>query len=596
MTGSINIFSDLTREFISGDSDTVVDVITFAEASWGLNLKLLPSQKMILKCFYSMELDTQNKYIPVPNIVNDKILYTFTESEFLHFLHEEGRCNTNTVEGKNFQELVLCVGRRGAKSVTAAIVAAYEKYKLVKRGDPAKYYGHQAGASICVLNVAPTDEQASVVFSNIQEFVRRCPYLRDRVLHSTLTYFDLCTDADMAVKGRKPTASLTTISGGCSANSLRGQNSIVVIMDEMAFFITNEGRFSGSQVYKALTPSIGSFGNDGKILCLSSPNAKYGEFYDRYIYAQTDSDFVLSFKMYSAMANNSVSSAILHAARRKSRPAFMCEYGGEFSDSVKAWVEDEDEFRRCVVKSPQRTKGEPDCRYYVGLDLGFKNDGAAIAIAHKDRKTEKIHVDFADVWYSGSSDVWEQEKSIYHGCRKYSHKELLMMSDIVDELEALAKWFPLVKGLFDQSNGYALAELLRARGFTQIEMENFSDKTNHEVYELFKRLYSEELLVLYEHPVYVPEMFTLEGESLNKNYICVRAPRRVGCHDDISDAIVRAVASCYRDNAGQTRRLSTGTTKMGGGVHGVSAARSLPMRLRRAEITGRTTGLMRRYR
>lgn len=552
-----NLIAELAKEFITGNSDEVVDIITFVEAAWGLNINLLPAQRFILKCLYGLELDGTNKVINVPDVVNEHLLYTFTEKEFLHWLYEEGRCNVDITEGKIFQELVLALGRRGTKSTMASCISNYELYKLVKRGDPSRHYNFPPNTAISILNVAPTDDQSGIVFDMTKAMAMRCPYMRDRSLHDTMTYFDLQTDADMKMRGR-PKASLVSIAGGCSSNALRGRNAIIVIMDEMAHFIDNNGRFSGSEVYKALTPSISSFGRDGKIVSISSPYAKFGSFYDRFVQSFDEPEITLMFKMYSAMVNPTIPTEILRAARRRDRVGFMCEYGGEFSDSIVAWIDDEEEFKRCVVNKTPTGRGVLDEKYFMGIDIGFKNDGNSIAIVHKDKKTGKIILDYANVWYSSSSDVWDYDDGIYKDCNKYAEGELLKMSDLVQEVKDLLRWFPVKSGVFDQSNGYALAELFRASNIKHITMTHFTDKLNSDVYTLSKRLYAEGLIELFDHQVLVPEMLSLEAERKTGKKVLVRAPNRRGAHDDISDAFVRAVWMCYTGFKDRARNLSVG--------------------------------------
>ena len=562
-----NLIAELAKEFISGNTEEVVDIITFVEAAWGLNIKLLPGQRFILKCLYGMELEDYEKIIKVPDIVNEHILYEFTEKEFLKWLYEEGRCNVDNTEGKIFQELVLCIGRRGTKSTLSSCVSNYELYKLVKRGDPSKFYNFPPNTQISILNVAPTDDQSSIVFDMIQAMAMQCPYMRDRSLHQTMTYFDLQTDKDMKTHGR-PKASLLSIAGGCSSNALRGRNAIVVIMDEMAHFIDNNGRFSGSEVYKALTPSISSFGRDGKIISISSPYAKFGSFYDRYVDSFDEGDITLMFKMYSAMVNPTIPTEILKAARRRDRVGFTCEYGGEFSDSIVAWVDDEEEFKRCVTDVKPTGRGNRETNYFMGIDIGFKNDGNAISIVHRDKKSGKIILDYADCWFSGSSDVWEKDDGIYKDCTKYAENELLKMADLVKDVQELLRWFPIKAGVFDQSNGYALAELFRTKNIKPIVMEHFTDKKNSEIYQLAKRLYAEGLLEIYNHPVLVPEMISLEADKKPGKKILVRAPNRRGAHDDISDAFVRAVWMCYSGHKDRATHMAVGA----GGSIGVTGS------------------------
>ena len=554
---STNLIAELAKEFISG-SHEIVDIITFVEASWGLNFKLFPIQKFILRCLYGLPLNKTEKTIVVPDLTNEHILFTLSETEMLAWLYAEGRCNTDVTEGKIFSEMILSIGRRGTKSSLAACVSDYEFYKLLKRGNPAEYYTQPSTAAIHILNVAPTDDQAGDLFDMIHTLAVNCPFLRDRTLHSTMTYFDLQTDTDLEA-GRKR-ASLTSLAGGCSSNGLRGKNAIVVIMDEMAFFIDNAGRFSGEEVYKALTPSTASFKRDGKTLLLSSPYAKYGKFYERFEASKNEPDTTLMFKMYSALGNPNIAKEILITKRKQDRASFMCEFGGEFSDSITAWIDDETEFKQCVSPIIPAARGEPDVAYYWGIDLGFKNDGTGLAIVHKDRKTDKIVLDHADVWFSASSDVWEFEKGIYRNCTKYAGNELIQMSDIMEEVRELMKWFPAKAGIFDQHNGYALAEIFRQNQLSQFEMVQFTETTNSEIFELVKRLYAERLVQLYNHPVLISELLTLEAEKKAK--IKVRAPNRRGAHDDLSTAYARAVWTCFNNHKDRPRNVTTGT---GGG-------------------------------
>jgi len=53
------------------------------------------------------------------------------------------------------------------------------------------------------------------------------------------------------------------------------------------------------------------------------------------------------------------------------------------------------------------------------------------------------------------------------------------------------------------------------------------------VYQLLKMLIMDELVELFNHPVLIPELLTLEAERKSKNRIEVRAPLQRGFHDDI---------------------------------------------------------------
>jgi hypothetical protein len=72
-------------------------------------------------------------------------------------------------------------------------------------------------------------------------------------------------------------------------------------------------------------------------------------------------------------------------------------------------------------------------------------------------------------------------------------------------------------------------------------------------------LYAEQLLELFDHPVLTKEMLSLEAEKKSKDKVAVRAPKRTGSHDDISDAFCRAVWKCYNGFRERPSCMSTGS-------------------------------------
>jgi intein/homing endonuclease len=444
-------------------------------------------------------------------------------------------------------------------STLAAIISCYETYKLLKLMDPVAYYGFPPDTPIMVTNVAPSDEVARVTFDMILGFFRNCPYLRDRSINETQNYFNVKTDADLSIERFKEHATIVVRANGSSSSTLRGKNNIVLIFDELAHFIDNNGRFSGTSVWQALTPSRASFKGTGRIVAISSPYAKYGIFYDRYNQSFQETDHVLMFQMHSALMNPDIDPIDLKSDMRRNKSQFTCEYGAEFSDSIVAWIEEPERFKRCVSKERKTgpSRGVNGVLYFMGVDVGFKNDGTAVAIVHRDEATKKITLDYADVWFSGSSDVWDFEDGLYSGCGRYSYDSLLRLNDIVREIEEAHKWFPIKSGWFDQNNGYSLMEILHTHKMTQFHMENVTDVMNSAIYNLLTTLYLDGLLDLWDHPILVPELLLLEAERRSKNRVLVRAPNKRGAHDDLSDAYARAVWECYHHYKEQGNKVTS---------------------------------------
>jgi hypothetical protein len=174
-----------------------VDIITFCESPWGLNMNkttgntcLRPVQKLILKCFYNIPLDDKEKSIIVRDFLNEQELYKMTEKEYLDYLWSEGRTN---LRGQNFSihrnELVLVCGRRSGKCVAKGTLVltplgpvAIEELKV---GDTV--YGYNKDGSVSETKVKNTFVQG------VKEVVELLNH--GRVLAaSTEDHRWLCTD------------------------------------------------------------------------------------------------------------------------------------------------------------------------------------------------------------------------------------------------------------------------------------------------------------------------------------------------------------------------------------------------------------------
>ena len=544
--------SDLAENYKKSlSSGQTVDIVTFAQAKWGLNFRLFPTQKFLLKAFYGMELNDTEENIIVPDDMNIKEIGRFTEKGFMDFLIQTKRTNIKEyIPGQRRRELILCCGRRSSKSVLASIISNFETYRLIKMGNPQDYFGFPSGQQIAVTTVATTEEQASTLFDMMKARCANCSYLKDRVVNKTQTYFNLMTDED-EIKQADP--SILMLCGGAGAQSLRGKNNLIVMFDEAAFF-AQSGRLSGDEIYQALTPSIASFtragqksGGQGRIIMLSSPYAKSGLFYQKYLESFDSPDSMLMFKMYTAMVNPTIDSSILRDAKRKNPVMFACEYGAEFSDNVTSWT-DQETLEKVLNRnqSVNCKKGRPEIEYYMGLDYGGKTDGSSVAVVHKE--DEKIILDYADVYYSGASDVWTAYNQTYQSANKmFAGYEIIPIQGFADEIKRLCQIFPIKYGWFDQFNGYALLEVLKAKGLLQFEIKSVSAGLNTQVFQVCKTLINSGLISIFNHEILVPQLLQLQ-ETKNGCQLSVEAPQRSGYHDDISDAFVRAVYGCYQNS------------------------------------------------
>jgi len=381
-----------------------------------------------------------------------------------------------------------------------------------------------------------------------------CKFIKDRVIKETKEFFYVQTDSDKEIGDK--VARIKFLAGNCSSASLRGHASIVIVFDEMAFFIDNGGRFSGDEVYKALSPSAATFKapgmrGDGKLILLSSPSAKYGKFYDRVMQSYDEPDSVFMLRLPSSVMNPNIDSDYLKSEYKKDRRMFVQEYGAEFGDSVMSWIADESNLLACVnPANKNRTKGETGQEYFIGIDYGAKNDATAFAIVHRGNDG-KIIVDRVEGWFNEGSDVWEKENSIYKDCLKYNG-DFISASSLAERVNELNNWFPIKKGNFDQFNGYGILEELYKYNLHMIEMVSSTEMLNSKIFQIMRTLIENNLI---EFPAYDPlikELLLLESEQRTKNKCIVKAPNKKGAHDDLANALGLAVALCYEEYANKS--------------------------------------------
>jgi intein/homing endonuclease len=100
-------------------------------------MRLYPVQRFLVKLYYFLPLEDREKTIEVKDMLGTKVLYRFTECEYLKFLYNEGRCNIGAVDRER-RQLILSIGRRGGKCVSddTLLVTSRGMLRPTELGDP----------------------------------------------------------------------------------------------------------------------------------------------------------------------------------------------------------------------------------------------------------------------------------------------------------------------------------------------------------------------------------------------------------------------------------------------------------------------------
>jgi hypothetical protein len=579
LAGTVDSF--LTKKRSLGKAEGEVEflsVIDFIERFKLLPYGLYPVQRFIVKLYYNIPLDSVEKTIRISDKFNTKILHHFTEVEYLEYLYAQGRCNIRKQDGKDRRELVLVLGRRSGKSTLSAIFAAYELYKLLSRGHPQSYYGVPPGNEIRVMCLANDKEQASIVFGEMSAHVEQVEFFKSSKINTTQSYLRFQTEHDRQKFGEtSKKGSIVATFKSSIAKGIRGRGVMCAILDELAFFVDN-GKSSASQVYKAMVPSIAQFSpkdpNDkkrpvgpshGRIISISSPDARDGFFYNLYQLAMSGSEAADNMLMIQAPTwevNTSIDSSYYKVEYAKDPKSFDTEHGANFSDRVRGWIEDARDLLDCVFPDLKPLlRGNPREPFFCGIDFGLVGDGTAVALTRLN--SGRIELGYHEAWYAKRrwSDVNPHLREIGASpstpyCDTLQDVQRLDIQELAEWLRVLNTKFFIVKGVFDQYGGNIFEQELHKRGLKQFEFRYFTPANSSDAFRDAKMLMYNKQLALYDFPLpemssiesdkrlhspLITELLELQATAVGKGMLSVEAPSVAGKHDDVSDALIRSL-------------------------------------------------------
>lgn len=556
----------------------IFNILDYIEQPWGLGMTLYPVQKFLVKLYYYLPLDNRNRDIEIPDMFGTRVLYRFTEQEYLHYLYEEGRCNIG-VQDHDRRDLLLAIGRRSGKTTLSGVFASYEVYRLLNLHNPQEFYGLPNGNRIQLISVATDKDQAGLLFNEVTSHLAKCEYFKPFIANNTLSHIQFRTPYDIQKYGpttRHQDGKFVSFNGKCTlrvtfksciAKGLRGSGNIVVILDEMAHF-KDGGQSSAKDIYDAVTPSTAAFSPkdpantahpigpvEARVICISSPLNKGGKFYELYHLAMSKSqgsENLLAVQAPTWEVNPTLPSSYYRRKYHEDPAVFMTEHGAQFSDRVRGWIEREQDLLACVSASHRpKDAGAPRFPHQMGIDIGLVGDGSAIAITHVENN--QIYLDYHESWYAGidwrESNPHLDSRYPTEYARGISSVERLDFEEIAKWIVALTRRFYITEGLFDRWNGIPLEQALIKAGLKQFKSDFFTRDQTSKMYQAVKMLLFDEKIRLYDWPIsegtkhspLITELLSLQAQQMSKNIVLVAAPETTGHHDDMSDALIRAV-------------------------------------------------------
>lgn len=306
-----------------------------------------------------------------------------SEDEALRiFTKHTGRTTYNPPPG-GYMEVAAVVGRQSGKTFISATVAAFEAVTTPPNPDGTELYG------LLVAQDARASLRAAFAYATAPFDV--VPSLRAMVPSGWRAAFRKARKVD----------SLTLSTGmvlaayPCRPAAVRGLRARVVILDELAFFRSNEGVDVGLEMLTAARPTLATTG--GKLWIFSSPYGPAGALYDlhRRHYGRDDSP-VLVWQATAPEMNPTLSADYLARMAESDPEAYRSEVLAEFRSGVATFL-DAAVLAEAVDAGVRERAPRAGVAYAAFYDAsGGRSDAAALAIAH--RQGDVVLVDAVRAW------------------------------------------------------------------------------------------------------------------------------------------------------------------------------------------------------
>lgn len=270
----------------------------------------------------------------------------------------------------------LICGRRAGKSFILALVATF----LACFFNYAPYLARGERGTIMI--VASDRRQARTILRYIRALLNEVPLLKRMIERETAEGFDLANRVTIEIS----TASM---------KSVRGYTVVGALLDEAAFFSTEEGSASpDAEIVKAIKPAMSMIPN-AMLLVASSPYAKRGILWEAHRdHFGKEGDPTLVWQADTRTMNPSVPQSEIDDAYAADPASASAEFGAQFRSDIESYVTIE-AVLACVSDGVFERPRESGVTYSAFLDPsgGGGQDSYTMAIGHLDEPTGMAIVD-----------------------------------------------------------------------------------------------------------------------------------------------------------------------------------------------------------
>jgi hypothetical protein len=484
-----------------------------------MNLTPTPAQAVALKCAFGQLLDKKTKHevsmeytTTLGNFALRKV--KMTEVQLYEYMTDQ-KYKEGEQTSRNCINLI--VGRRGGKSLIAAMLAIYCAIKLNWK----PFLKKTPAATVAILS--HSIEFSEEILELIKELIEASPILTRLIDHSkkhTKSTFNL----SVPFVGKQGTtySRVTVKVGTASKKTIRGKAICALLCDEIAFWNLDEKAAERDEdILRAARPSLLQFKGNSMLLKLSSPSIRQGVLYDEYTKGQkrTLPPNYINLKAPSWVWNTILGQKEILTEYQLDPQGFDCEYRANFVDSISTFILPE-YVDLCTQQGISFLAPDPpnsNTVYVAAIDAAFKKDRFAFTIVGWNGHRLRQYI----------VKTWE-------GVR---HKPV-KAKDVAEYASKIMKDFKINKIYADQYAFQPLKEIFEQHNL-MLEERPFTNTYKKKIYFNLKKHIHNRTIDLLDNKICINEIKQLQVEQAATGTI--RIGHQVGGGDDCSDSL--AIAS-----------------------------------------------------
>jgi hypothetical protein len=264
-------------------------------------------------------------------------------------------------------EAWLVCGRRAGKSFILALIAVY----LACFRDWRPLLG--PGETGTVMIIAADRRQSRVIMRYCLGLPRNVPMLKELIVNVTQEQIELRNQIVIEIHT-------------CSFKSVRGYTCVAALLDEIAFWPTDElSSEPDVEVINAVKPSMATVPG-AMLLCASSPYARRGALWSAHQkHYGKDGDPVLVWQAATRDMNPTVPQSFIDQHMQEDPARAAAEYLAQFRTDIESYISREC-VEACVTRNVFERPPERNVSYFAFCDPagGSGTDSMTLAIAHKN--------------------------------------------------------------------------------------------------------------------------------------------------------------------------------------------------------------------